>query len=141
MANSDVRRAGSPLALILLFLTMPLHPIAAENHNYPGEDDFVPVDRPPELTRHVPMAYPADADSAAVAPWVTVLVDDDGKVVVARIGKTSGNDRIDSSALAASLRCEFRPAIFRNRPVACWITYRARFCQDSTPFCPSGDTT
>jgi TonB family protein len=96
---------------------------------FPKAEEFVAVDKAPELFSETKPVYPPDEKAKGVegAVWLKVLVDKCGKVKEAMVSKTSGNANLDSSALVAARQNEFVPAETASGPVACWVTYKVMF--------------
>lgn len=90
---------------------------------------FTPVEVQPEMIyRHQPI-YPRLAEKAGITGvvWVRVLVDEEGNVVRAIVGKTSGVVSLDESAIRAALKCKYKPAIQNGRPIRVWVVYKYEF--------------
>jgi periplasmic protein TonB len=104
----------------------------ADDDYMPGADEFVAVEKIPELLEKAMPEYPRLAKQAGLTGkvWVKALVGKDGKVIKAILGKTSGVQSLDDAAVAAAIKNIFSPAIQNNRPVACWVTYPVDFTLD-----------
>ncbi|MFQ5498531.1 MAG: TonB family protein [Candidatus Zixiibacteriota bacterium] len=102
------------------------------NEENPDPNDFVAVATMPEMTVSKQPEYPADAKKQNIEGdvWIKALVDKEGSVVKAMIGKSSGSKQLDKSALDAAYGCKFRPAMQEDKPVAVWITYKVSFVLD-----------
>jgi protein TonB len=101
----------------------------ADEEFLPAPDDFVPVEIYPEMIyEHVP-DYPRLAEQAGITGlvWVKALVDEEGSVRKAIVGKTSGVNSLDEAAVKAAYKCKFKPGIQNNRPVKVWVTYKVEF--------------
>ncbi len=98
----------------------------------PAPDEFVPVEIYPEMIYQAPLEYPRLAKQAGITGvvWVQALVDKDGNVRDARIGKSSGTVSLDEAALKQAKDCKFKPGIQNGRPVNCWVTYKVDFVLD-----------
>ncbi|MFH1686166.1 MAG: TonB family protein [bacterium] len=95
----------------------------------PAADEFVPVEIYPEMIyQHTP-EYPRFAKTAGIegVVWVQALVNKDGSVLKAQVGKTSGTAALDEAAVEAAKFNKFKPGIQNGRPVACWVTYKVDF--------------
>ena len=105
---------------------------AGDKEALPGPDDFVPVEVYPEMIYQEPPVYPDKAKQAGIEGdvWIQCLVDSKGEVVEVRLGKSSGNDMLDKSALAAAEKCKYKPGIQNSKPVAIWVTFRTEFVLD-----------
>jgi protein TonB len=101
----------------------------AEEDYLPSVDEFVPVEIYPEMINQVQPEYPRFAKSAGIegVVWVQALVDKDGSVVKAQVGKSSGTAALDEAAVEAAHHNTFKPGIQNGRPVACWVTYKVEF--------------
>jgi TonB family protein len=96
---------------------------------YPGQDEFVPVEIMPEMVYQEKAAYPdvAEKGEKEGLVWIKVLIDREGTVRKALVHRTSGTLSFDESALEAAYKCKFKPGIQNGRPVACWVTYKVEF--------------
>ncbi|PWB75868.1 hypothetical protein C3F09_01785 [candidate division GN15 bacterium] len=104
-----------------------------EDEYLPKPDEFVPVEVLPEMIHYEKPEYPRLAKQAGLTGtvWVKVLVDKDGSVRQAMVGKSSGTQALDDAAVAAASKNKFKPGIQNGRPVACWATYRVDFSIDT----------
>jgi len=104
-----------------------------ESEYLPSADEFVAVEVYPEMIYQERPEYPRLARSAGLTGtvWVKVLVDKDGTVRQAMVGKTSGTQTLDDAAVAVAHKNKFKPGIQNGRPVACWATYRVDFSIES----------
>ena len=59
------------------------------------------------------------------------VMDKDGTVRQAMVGKSSGTQALDEAAVAVAPKNKFKPGIQNGRPVACWATYRVDFNLES----------
>jgi len=115
-------------ALLILFLGLAL-PVSGDK-KYPGEDEFVVVDKPAQMKMEVPPVYP---DSARInniqgIVWIKALIDENGTVVEAKVLKCSQkNCGFEQAALDAAKKCEYLPATQKEKPVAVWVTYKVEF--------------
>lgn len=98
----------------------------------PSLFDFVPVEVYPEMTYEQPPVYPKEAkdDGIQGIVWVKALVDEDGAVAKAIVGKSSGHKSLDKAALAAAEKCQYKPALQNGKPTAVWVTYKVDFTLD-----------
>lgn len=101
----------------------------AEEDFIPAPDDFVPVEIYPEMIYEEKPIYPRLAEQAGITGrvWVKALVDEQGNVMKAMVGKTSGTESLDKAAVDAALKCKFKPGIQNQRPVKVWVTYKVDF--------------
>lgn len=76
-----------------------------------------------------PPAYPADAQNEGVEGTVVLVVDlaPDGRVADAGIERSSGDRRLDASALAAVRGWTFRPEMQAGKPVATRVRVPIQF--------------
>jgi protein TonB len=104
-----------------------------EDEYLPAADEFVAVEVYPEMIYQERPEYPRLAKSAGLTGtvWVKVLVDKDGTVRQAMVGKSSGTQALDEAAVAVAPKNKFKPGIQNGRPVACWATYRVDFNLES----------
>lgn len=85
----------------------------------PPEDDeifeFYAVSEKPVLTKQAAPVYPELARRAQIEGWVvvTVTIDEKGKVIDAKIFKSI--PMLDDAAIAAALKCTFKPAKQRDK--------------------------
>jgi TonB family protein len=90
---------------------------------------FPSYDLYPEMVYICPPDYPRNAriagDSGTV--WVRARVGLKGTVLKAEVGKSSGHQELDKSAVQAAYRCRFKPAAQKGQPAECWVTYRMDF--------------
>jgi len=100
-----------------------------EDEYLPAPDEFVAVEVFPEMIYKFQGEYPRLAKAAGLTGtvWVKVLVDKDGKIRQAMVGKTSGTQSLDDAAVADAYKCQFKPGIQNGRPVPCWATYRVDY--------------
>lgn len=99
----------------------------------PAPDEFVPVEIMPEMINYTQPEYPRLARQAGITGtvWVKALVNKEGKVIRAQIGKTSGTQSLDDAAVAAASDNVFKPGIQNGRPVNVWVTYKVEFTLDN----------
>ncbi len=100
-----------------------------EDDFLPAPDDFVPVEIYPEMIYEHKPTYPRLAEQTGMegTVWVKALVDEDGNVMRAMVGKSSGTESLDESAVEAAYKCKFKPGIQNNRPIKVWVTYKVEF--------------
>lgn len=100
-----------------------------------NRDGFAPYTVAPELLepeaflRHLVRAYPQDLRDARVGGRVELLIhiDEEGSVVSASIGVSSGYRRLDEAALGLVDRMRFRPALNRDKRVAVLVSIPLEF--------------
>ncbi len=98
----------------------------------PAPDDFIPVEIYPEMIYEYTPPYPRLAEQAGITGrvWVKALVDEEGNVIKAMLGKTSGTQSLDEAAVEAAYKNKFKPGIQNGRPVKVWVTYKVDFQLD-----------
>jgi len=100
-----------------------------ESDYLPAPDDFVAVEVYPEFIYKQVPEYPRLAKQAGITGtvWVKALVDEEGNVIKAIVGKSSGVASLDEAAVEAALKNKFKPGIQNGRPVKVWVTYEMEF--------------
>ena len=98
----------------------------------PEPIDFVSVEVYPEMIREEVPVYPKEAKDEGIEGivWVKALVDADGTVARAIVGKSSGHKSLDEAALTAAEKCQYKPALQNGKPTAVWVTYKVDFTLD-----------
>lgn len=94
------------------------------------EGENVPVDSQPRIIKEFFPEYPMKALQNKVEGKVivAVLVDTAGKVVQAKIAKSSGTDvGFEEAALRAAYNNIYRPGFQNGKPVPLWIYYPVHF--------------
>ena len=101
----------------------------AEEDFLPAPTDFIPVEIYPEMISPSKPEYPRLAKQAGITGlvWVSALVNEEGEVLKAIVGKTSGVTSLDEAAVKAAYKCRFKPGIQNGRPVKVWVTYKVEF--------------
>lgn len=101
----------------------------SDDELWPSSNVFVPVEIFPEMIYQNKPIYPRLAKQAGITGmvWVKALVDEEGEVLDAIIGKSSGVNSLDEAAVKASFKCKFKPGIQNGRPVKVWVTYKVEF--------------
>jgi len=101
----------------------------ADDDYLPEPDEFVPVEELPQMIYQEKPEYPRLARQAGITGivWVKALVDKEGNVRRAQVGKSSGTASLDEAAVEAAYKNKFRPGIQNGRPVNCWVTYKVNF--------------
>ncbi|KAA3631531.1 MAG: energy transducer TonB [Calditrichaeota bacterium] len=99
----------------------------------PSPDEFIPVEIYPEMIYQEKPEYPRLAKQAGITGvvWVKALVDREGNVQKAQVGKSSGTGSLDEAAVNAAYKNKFKPGIQNGRPIAVWITYKVNFELDN----------
>lgn len=101
----------------------------ADDDYLPSPDEFIPVETMPEMIHQTQPEYPRLAKQAGITGvvWVKALVDKEGNVRNAMVGKSSGTASLDDAAVKAAYNNKFRPGIQNGRPVNVWVTYKVTF--------------
>ena len=94
----------------------------------PGVDEFIPVEKYPELVVSVQPEYPEIARRAGVTGkvYVKILVDKTGKPKKAVIMKTD-SDLFNEAAVNAAMKSAFTPALQNQKPISVWIVMPYKF--------------
>ena len=94
----------------------------------PGMDEFVPVEKPPQIVRKAIPVYPEMAVRAGLegVVWVKILVDKEGKPLKTAVIKSSA-EIFNDPATAAAMQFLFTPAVMNQGPVKVWVTIPFRF--------------
>jgi len=98
------------------------------NDDDPGMNEFIPVEKPPQIVKRVLPEYPPIAIRAGIegVVWVKILVGKDGipqKAVVVKFTSEIFND----AAMAAAMKFTFTPAYMNQGPVKVWVAIPFRF--------------
>lgn len=106
-------------------------PPPPEAHEAAAEDrpPFIPFSVPPvlenawEIEGLLFTLYPRPLKIAKVGGTVLLWlhIDEDGRVIETRIGKTSGYSLLDEAAIRVALEMRFRPALNRDRVTDVWL--------------------
>ena len=127
-------RSGSPVTTMVTYAVSfsEESDTTTTDSAVPGPDEFVPVEVFPEMVYEAVPAYPrmAEQTGASGKVWVKALVDEQGSVAQAMVGKTSGHAMLDKAALEAARKCRFKPGIQDGRPVKVWVTFPYSFEMD-----------
>jgi periplasmic protein TonB len=94
----------------------------------PDINTFTAFEKPPEMVVAAKPEYPEIAKRAGITGkvYVKVLVDKEGKPKKAVVIK-SDSDLFNQSAVDASMKSAFTPALQNNHPIAVWIVLPYRF--------------
>lgn len=100
--------------------------------DYPGIDEFQPLEVQPVMITESPAQYPRQAEAAGLegVVWVAVLVGKDGSVLQKKLYVSSGIESLDEAALESAGGALFKPGIQNGHPVVCWVKYKVRFDLD-----------
>jgi protein TonB len=101
----------------------------------PGMDEFIPVEKGPQIVKKVVPVYPDMARRAGLegTVWVKILVDKDGKPKKAAVIKST-TEIFNEPAVEAAMQFLFTPAVMNNGPVKVWVSVPFRFkLKESAP--------
>ncbi|MDK9701435.1 MAG: energy transducer TonB [bacterium] len=96
----------------------------------PKADEFVPVEKQPEIISAPPPEYPEMARTAGLAGTVIVqfLVNKKGEITKVKVLKASPPGLgFEDKAMEAVKKWKMKPAINNGQPVAIWVTQPIRF--------------
>jgi TonB family protein len=88
----------------------------------------VEYDQAPELVKQFQPDYPDEAvkNKLEGLVWVSLWIDESGKVAEAKVTKTE-NEIFNQAAIDAGKQWIFKPAIAKGKPIAVWVTVPFRF--------------
>ena len=94
----------------------------------PGMDEFVPVERLPQVVKKVLPQYPELARKAGIegTVWVKILVDKEGIPRKAVVIKSTA-EILNDAATEAAMQFLFTPAVMNKGPVKVWVSIPFRF--------------
>ncbi len=94
----------------------------ANNEEYPGINDFVPVDQQPAIVKRASVPYPELAKTARIEGnvYLKVLVDKDGKPKQVVVFKSDA-DVFNEAAKESAMKSTYSAATNDGNPVACWL--------------------
>ncbi len=95
----------------------------------PGIDEFLPVEKEPQVVKSVQPKYPEVARLAGIegTVWLKILVGKDGKPKRIVVLKEVPKGMFSDAAMEAAMQFVFTPAIMNAGPVACWVAVPFRF--------------
>lgn len=95
----------------------------------PGMNEFIPIEKPPQIIKSVSPEYPDIARRSGVESvvWVNVLIDKTGKPKKAVVIKEEVNGMFNQAAIDAAMQYLFTPAVMNNGPVQVWVSLKFRF--------------
>ncbi len=95
----------------------------------PGIDEFIPVEKEPQIVKSITPTYPEIALLAGIegSVWVKVLVGKDGKTKRVVVLKEIPKGIFADAATAAAKDFVFTPAIMNSGPVAVWVAIPFKF--------------
>jgi protein TonB len=98
------------------------------NEDEPGLNEFIPVERPPQIVKKAMPEYPELAVRAELegVVWVKILVDREGKPQKVVVVKSS-SEIFNAPAVAAAMQYLFTPAYMNQGPVKIWVAVSFRF--------------
>ncbi len=99
-------------------------------------DDSLDNKELPPRINEAEIKYPESARQKWISGQVilTVLIDKEGKVKMAKVAKSSDHKILDKAALKAAYKNIYKPAIGKDgNPVAIWIYYPVNFMLSKTP--------
>ena len=111
---------------IMLFTTLSL----ATNDNFPGEYDLVQTDSLPILIKEVVPIYPETSLENNISGIIDMkaLIDTAGNVVQAKVKYPNKEySELETESVNSALLCKYNPAIYKNKPVAYWLSYKVQF--------------
>jgi protein TonB len=96
--------------------------------NEPGMDEFIPVEKPPQVVQKAIPKYPEMASRAGLegTVWVKILVDKDGRPKKAVVVKST-TEIFNEAAVEAAMQFVFTPAYMNNGPVKVWVAIPFKF--------------
>jgi protein TonB len=94
----------------------------------PGMDEFIPVEKQPQIVKRVIPKYPDMALRAGLegTVWVKILVDKDGLPKEAVVVKSTA-ELFNDAAVQAAMGFVFTPAVMNNGPVKVWVSIPFKF--------------
>ncbi len=106
----------------------------------PSPDALIQVDDHPGIIHMGFPVYPEELRGQHVTGevWIKAGVDRKGILRAAVVARSSGNQALDSSALAVARECKFVPALLGGQPIAAWVTYPVQFSDPDKPGNPQG---
>jgi protein TonB len=102
--------------------------IAVQEDADPTLDEFIPVEKAPQIISKVMPVYPDMAVRAGLegTVWVKILVEKDGKPKKAVVIKST-SEIFEQAAIDAAMKFAFTPAYMNNGPVKVWVSFPFRF--------------
>ncbi|HOD66441.1 MAG TPA: energy transducer TonB [candidate division Zixibacteria bacterium] len=107
----------------------------ADSLSAPTPDDFVAVDRMPEVIHSEQPVYPPEAREKGIegSLYIRALIDTAGVPSRVKVQKSSGIPALDSSAVDAAGKNRYTPAVYEGKPVSVWISYKVVFALGDKP--------
>ena len=109
-------------------ITQDLKVEAPKQDEAPGMNDFVPVEKMPQVVNSATPIYPDLAKRAGIegTVYVKILVNKEGKPVKAVVVK-SDSEVFNQPAVDAAMKFVFTPAIQHKNPVMVWVVVPFKF--------------
>ncbi|MDP3684223.1 MAG: energy transducer TonB [Ignavibacteria bacterium] len=100
----------------------------SKNEDEPGIDEFIPVEKMPDIVNQVNPVYPEEAKKNGIEGrvWVKALVSKEGNVKKA-VAVKSDNEIFNQAAIEAAMKYRFTPAMQSGKPVAVWVVMPFKF--------------
>ena len=95
----------------------------------PGINEFIPVEKLPQVVRSVQPIYPDIARRAGIEGdvWVKVLIDKKGNPVKAVVIKEDAAGIFNENTIQAALQYQFTPAIMNAGPIKVWVVQKFKY--------------
>lgn len=95
----------------------------------PGINDFIPVEKPPQIVHAVKPNFPDIARRAGIEAtvWVKALIDQTGKPTKAVVIREDGSGIFNEEAIQAALGYQFTPAYMNAGPIKVWVVLKFSF--------------
>ncbi len=99
----------------------------------PGMNEFVPVEKPPQIVQKGIPVYPDMAIRAGIegTVWVKILVGKDGRPIKAVVIKST-TEMFNDPSIEAAMKFIFTPAYMNQGPVKVWVSFPFRFTLKDT---------
>jgi len=92
---------------------------------------FTKYDTPPKLVKRVLPLYPESLKKSGIMGDVLLEFEvlSDGSIGEVEVKQSlmPGQDGLDEEAIKAVKQWEFRPAVYKGKPVDCWVSYPVTF--------------
>jgi protein TonB len=97
----------------------------------PDINDFIPVDKMPQVNVSIPPKYPEQAKREGIdgTVYIKLLVNKEGKPIRSVVMR-SDNEIFNQPALDAAMKFEFAPAIKNERAIVMWVVIPFKFKLD-----------
>jgi protein TonB len=109
-------------------LRKPHEQLAIQDKQKKEPPAAVEYDQAPEMVKQFQPDYPDEAvkNKLEGMVWVSLWIDESGKVAEAKVTKTD-NEVFNQAAIDAGKRWIFKPAVAKGKPVAVWVMVPFRF--------------